>query len=128
MSALKLKQLDVSNNKEALVSTLPAEVHSDANSILWILSLQQEKSHCIEKLKKDIKLLQRDNKYTEQELIKANEQISILNEKKTQLEQDVESARHFLTLRKHYREARLRLSLFWQGCKRAWQLRQVRDK
>lgn len=127
LSALMLKQMDVSNNKK-LESTLPAAIHSDTDSILWTLSVQQEKSHRIENLKQDVKLLQRENMYSEQELAKANEQISILKDKKAQLEQEMESVRHFLTLRKHYRQFRLRLSLFWQECKRAWQLRQVRDR
>lgn len=127
LSALELKQLDVSNNNQALLSTLPAAIHSDANSILWILRLQQEKSNCIENLKQDIKLLQRENMYTEQQLTKAKDQVSLLQEKKTTLEQEMDSVRTFLTLRNHYREFRLRLSLLWQECKRAWQLRQVRD-
>ena len=126
LSALELKRLDLSNN--TLESILPAEIHSDADSILWILRLQQEKSHCIENLKQDVKLLQRENMYTEQELTKANEKMLSLQERKAQLEQDMESVRHFLTLRKHYREFRIRLSNLWQECKRAWQLRQVRDR
>jgi len=127
LSALELKQLDLSNNNKALESTLPAPIHSDANSILWILGLKQDKSHCIENLKQDIKLLQREKMYTEQQLTKAKDQISLLQDKKAQLEQDMESVRHFLTLRKHYRQFRVWLSHLWQECKRAWQLRQVRD-
>jgi len=128
LSTLQLKQLDVSNNNQALLSTLPAAIHSDANSILWILRLQQEKSNCIENLKQDIKLLQRENMYTEQQLTKAKDQVSLLQEKKTTLEQEMDSVRTFLTLRKHYRQFRVWLSHLWQECKRAWQLRQVRDR
>ena len=128
LSTLQLKQMDLSNNNKALESTLPVAIHSDASRILWILGSKQDKSHCIENLKQDIKLLQRENMYSEQELAKAKDQVSLLQEKKTTLEQEMDSVRHFLTLRKHYRQFRLRLSLFWQECKRAWQLRQVRDR
>ncbi len=100
-------------------TTLPTQIHQDAQSILWILSLQSEKSHCIETLKSDVKLLQHEIHSSSEALAKAQEEMDNLESKKKMLEDDFESVRYFLTVRYHYRELRKKALELWQTIRRA---------
>ena len=115
----KIQQLDISNNSHELVTTMPTEIHRDVHSIMWILALQQDKRHCIDRLKQDVKLLQHDNIDTERELAQTKERIAMFEEKKRVLEGDMESVRYFLGVRSHCRELIRRCLRWWQAGKRA---------
>lgn len=115
----KIQQLDVSNNSHELLTTLPAEIHRDVDSIMWIVALQQDKGHDIERLKQEIKGTKRDNIDMERELAKARERILLLEEKKRVLDSDMESIQYFLAARSHCREWRRRCLRWWQEGKAA---------
>eukprot|EP00984_Skeletonema_dohrnii_P033375 scaffold29744_cov78-Skeletonema_dohrnii-CCMP3373.AAC.1 len=116
----KLTQLDVSRNDEQLQTTLPAQIHQDAQSILWLLALQREKTHCIETLKTDVKLLQHQIHSSSAALAEAKQKIaSELEQKKKALEDDFESVRYFLTFRYLCRELRRKALELWQSVRRA---------
>lgn len=115
----KLQQLDVSNNSRELLTTLPAEIHRDVHSIMWIVALQQEKRHDIDRLKQKIKETLHDNIDTERELAKARERILALEEKKRVLDSDMESIHYFLAARSHCRKWRTKCAGWWQEGKRA---------
>ncbi|KAL7553158.1 hypothetical protein ACHAWF_017727 [Thalassiosira exigua] len=115
----QMKQMDISNNSHEMAKTLPPRIHRDAQSIMWILALQQEKRHRIDRLKQDSKLLQHNNIATERDLAQARERIASLEEKKRTLEDDMESVEHFLVVRAHCREFRRRCLRWWEECKRA---------
>lgn len=115
----KLSELDVSRNDEQMQTTLPSQIHQDAQSILWILSLQREKTHCIEKLKTDVKLLQHEIHSSTEALAKAKQEMQSLELKKKTLEDDFESVKYFLTVRYHYRELRRKSLELWQSVRRA---------
>ena len=113
----KLTQLDVSRNDEQMQTTLPIQIHQDAQSILWILALQREKTHCIETLKTDVKLLQHQIHSSSESLAEAKQQE--LEQKKKSLEDDFESVRYFLTFRYLCRELRRKALELWQSVRRA---------
>ncbi|KAL9181563.1 hypothetical protein ACHAXT_010368 [Thalassiosira profunda] len=115
----QIQEIDVSNNNRELETTLPTAIHRDCSSIMWILALQQEKRHCIDQLKQEVKTFQHDNIAMEQELAKARERIAGLVTKKRVLEEDMESVQHFLVARAHCRELRRRGLLLWEEIKRA---------
>lgn len=115
-----LRELDLSNNNHQLAKTIPSGVHKDVHSILWILSLQQEKRHCIDKLKRDVKVLQHGIVASEGELAEAREKIASLEEKKRQLQEDLESAKYFLVARSHARNFRRWVLKIWLETKRAF--------
>ncbi|KAL7544115.1 hypothetical protein ACHAXR_013557 [Thalassiosira sp. AJA248-18] len=115
----QIQQLDISNNSHELVTTMPTEIHRDVHSIMWILALQQEKRHCIDRLKQDTKLLRHDNITTEQELAQSKERIVKLESRKRDLEVDMEKVNYFIVVRSHWRELRRRCLKWWQDCKRA---------
>ena len=115
----QLQQIDVSNNNKAMAVTLPAKIHRDAHSILWILSLQQEKYRNIEKLEQEMKVLQHDNALAEHELSLAKDRIAMLEKSKTNLEKDMESAKYFIIARTYYRNGRRTIMHWWRECKRA---------
>lgn len=120
----QIQQLDISNNSPELQTTLPSEIHRDVNSIMWILALQQEKRHRIDRLKQDVKTLQHDNIAMEKELTKAREQIVKLESTKQALVDDMEDVKYFLVARSHCRELRRRGLELWQEVKRACAQRQ----
>eukprot|EP00985_Skeletonema_marinoi_P013546 scaffold6742_cov164-Skeletonema_marinoi.AAC.5 len=115
----KLTQLDVTRNDEQMQTTLPIQIHQDAQSILWILALQREKTHCIETLKTDVKLLQHQIHFSSEALAEAKQQIAELEQKKKSLEDDFESIRYFLTVRYLCRELRWKALELWQSVRRA---------
>ena len=115
----KLTQLDVSRNDEQMQTTLPIQIHQDAQSILWILALQREKTHCTETLKTDVKLLQHQIHSSSEALAEAKQQIAELEQKKKSLEDDFESVRYFLTVRYLCRELRRKALELWQSVRRA---------
>eukprot|EP00985_Skeletonema_marinoi_P006795 scaffold2984_cov70-Skeletonema_marinoi.AAC.3 len=115
----KLTQLDVTRNDEQMQTTLPIQIHQDAQSILWILALQREKTHCIETLKTDVKLLQHQIHSSSEALAEAKQQIAELEQKKKSLEDDFESVRYFLTVRYLCRELRRKALELWQSVRRA---------
>ena len=115
----QIQKLDISNNNNEMTTTLPIAIHRDTDSIMWLLSLQKEKRHCIDRLKQDVKLLQHDNIAAEKELADAKDKIAMLEERKQALEADFESVRHFLVARAHYREFRIKMLHYWQEMKRA---------
>ena len=115
----KLSELDVSRNDEQMQTTLPSQIHQDAQSILWILSLQREKSHCIETLKTDVKVLQHEIHSSTEALAQAQQKMEDLERKKKMLEDDFESVKYFLTIRYHYRELRKKTLELWQSVRRA---------
>ena len=115
-----LQQMDISNNNAELKTTMPTEIHRDVSSIMFILSLQQEKRHRIDRLKVDIKGLQHDNIAIDQELAQAREKIAKLEEKKRQLEADMNSVAYFLVVRSHCNELRRRILKWWHKTKLAW--------
>lgn len=119
MAALRdrIEQMDVSNNNIQMTTTLPAKIHRDAHSIMWILALQQEKQHSIERLKQDMMVLQHDNLATERKLDVAKERIAELEEKKTTLSRDHESVKYYLAARARYRDCRGKMMRWWQD---AW--------
>lgn len=116
----QIQDLDISNNSHEMVTTMPIEIHRDVHSIMWILSLQQEKRHCIDRLKQDNKGLQHDNVATEEDLAKSKERIATLQEKKRVLESEMESIEYFLLLRSHCRDFRRRSLKGLQEWKSAW--------
>lgn len=116
----RIEHLDVSNNNDQMTTTLPAKIHRDAHSIMWILSLQQEKQHLIERLRQDMMVLQHDNLATERELAVARERIAELEEKKTKLSRDHESVKYYLAARARFKDCRGMMVRWWNECKRAW--------
>ena len=119
----QIQQLDISNNDAEMAKTLPIAIHRDTDCIMWLLSLQKEKRHCIDRLKQDVKLLQHDNIAAQKELVNAKDKIAILKGKKEALESDFESVRHFLVARAHYREFRIKMLHYWQETKRHTKIR-----
>ncbi len=115
----KLSELDVSRNDEQMQTTLPIQIHQDAQSILWILSLQREKSHCLETLKADVKLLQHEIHSSSEALVGTQQEMKNLDSKKKVLEDDFESVRYFLTVRYHCRELRRKALELWQSIRLA---------
>jgi hypothetical protein len=115
----QLQQLDISNNNEEIIITLPAKIHRDAHSIMWILGLQHEKRHSIDRLKQEVNMFQHDNISAERELAMAKDRIATLEGKKKVLENDMESVRYFIIARAHYRDFRRRMSVCWRECKSA---------
>lgn len=122
LATLGIQQMDISNNNTELKTTMPTEIHRDVSSIMFILSLQQEKRHRIHRLKVDIKGLQHDNIAIDQELARARERIAKLEVKKRTLEADMDSVAYFFVVRSHCRELRRRLLKWWQATKLAWSL------
>ena len=120
LATLNVQQMDISNNNTELKTTMPTEIHRDASSIKFILSLQREKRHRIDRLKVDIKGLQHDNIAIDQELAQAREKIAKLEEKKRQLEADMNSVAYFLVVRSHCNELRRRILKWWHKTKLAW--------
>ena len=116
----QIEQLDVSNNDIQMTTTLPAKIHRDVDSIMWILALQHEKQLAIERLKQDIMVLQHDNSAIERELALAKNRISELGAKKSSLSHDMESVKYFLTARARYRGCRGKMVRLWNWCKRVW--------
>eukprot|EP00986_Skeletonema_menzelii_P009084 scaffold4054_cov142-Skeletonema_menzelii.AAC.7 len=114
-----LSELDVSRNDKQMQTTLPSQIHQDAQSILWILALQREKTHCIENLKKDVKLLQHQIHSSEETLAELQQEMKNLETKKKRLEDDLESVRYFLNVRYHCREIRRKALELWQSVRRA---------
>jgi len=115
----QLQQVDVSNNNKEMAITLPAKIHRDAQSILWILSLQQEKYLNIDKLEQEMKVLQHENALAERELSLNKDRIAMLEKSKMNLEKDMESAKYFIIARTYYRNGRRKLNHWWRECKRA---------
>ena len=116
----RIEKLDVSNNDIQLTSTLPAKIHRDVHSIMWILALQQEKHQSIERLKQDTLVLQNDIMAMERGLDVAKERIAGLEEKKTNLAHDLTLVKYFLMARSRYRKCRGPMLQCWSACKRAW--------
>lgn len=116
----RIEHIDVSNNNVQLTSTLPTKIHRDVDSIMWILALQKEKLHYIERLKQDTFVLQNSIIAIEQELTVANDCIARLEEKKTNLSQDLALVKNYLIARSRYRNCRGRMMQWWSSCKRAW--------
>lgn len=116
----QIQQLDISNNSQEMITTMPTAIHRDAHSIMWIISLQQEKRNDIVRLKQEIKELQHNNINMEQEIACARKIIATLEEKKGVLESDMESVRYFIVARSHCRELRRQCLCWWQEWKHAW--------
>lgn len=114
-----LQQIDVSFNNKEITITLPTKIHRDAHSILWILSLQQEKYHNIDKLEQDMKVVQHDNTLAEHELSLAKDRIAMLEKSKMNLEKDIKSAKYFIIARTYYRNGKRMMMHWWSECKRA---------
>ena len=114
-----LRELDVSNNDEQMQVALPSQIHQDASSILWILSLQREKTHCIDSLKNEVRVLQHQTHESTEALAQAQIKMEELEAKKRNLEEEMESIRYFLTVRYYYRETRRKLTELWQNLRRA---------
>ena len=116
----KLNELDVSGNDiEQMQTTLPSKIHQDATSILWVLALQRDKTHCIETLKTDVKLLQHQIHSSEESLAELQHEKETLETKKKKLEDELEAVRYFLFIRHHCREFRRRALELWQSVRRA---------
>ena len=118
-----LRDLDLTNNNSQLETTIPKEIHRDVYSIMWILGLQREKRHCIDRLKQDVKMLQHDNIVMEGELSEARDRVAMLEEKKRGLQHDMESVEYFLILRLHVRRFRRWALRMWLESKRAFSSR-----
>lgn len=114
-----LLDLDVSNNDEQMQVALPSQIHCDASSVLWILSLQREKTHCIESLKNEVRVSQHQTHESTEALTQARIEMEELETKKLNLEEEMESVRYFLTVRRYYRESRRKLTELWQNLRRA---------
>ena len=114
----KLIELDVSRNDKQMLTTLPSQIRQDAQSILWILALQGEKTHCIKTLKTEVKMLQHQIHSSEEALAQARQDMVVLEKKKKRLEDDLESVRYILTVRHHSRELRRKTLELWQSVRR----------
>lgn len=114
-----LLEIDLSKNNKQLATTIPPEVHSDVDSVMWIISLQREKRQCIDGLKSDIKNLQHDVVGYETELRKLEEQIAILEQKKKNVTYELEQVRYFLKAREHKRNMQSWLEQKWEDVKLA---------
>ena len=115
----QLCDIDVTHNKESMEIVLPAAIHVDSRSVLWILALQREKSHVIETLSADVKRLQHDIVDTNEALADAKEQLLQLQEREKMLEHDFDSVRYYLCVREHYRKLRLRTLALYQSVRAA---------
>lgn len=121
-----LRELDVTNNNSQLALTLPKKIHNDINSIMWILMLQQQELHGIERIKQDVKTLQHDVIYVEGELSDSSKRVTMLERKKLRLEEDMKAVEYFLIVRSHARSFWELIWMLWQKGKRAFSLR-LRD-
>ena len=114
-----LLEIDLSNNNQQLTTTIPAEVHRDIESIMWILALQLEKRRCIDGLKAETKQVQHAIVGYEVDLSKVQEQIAILEQKKGNIKNDLEGVKYFLMARTYKREMQVWMERKWEETKRA---------
>ena len=122
-----IQQLDVSNNNEELLTTIPAAIHRDVSSIIWLLSVQKDSRHDIDRLKQETMILERDNIGLEKDLANAKEKIASLDEEKLTLEADFDDCKNFLIARSNWREFRREGWNMWESIKRAWATRSMAE-
>jgi Leucine-rich repeat (LRR) protein len=118
-----LREIDLANNNHQLTTTIPAEVLRDLDSIMWILTLQREKRLCIDTLKQDTKHVQYEIVGYEMELLRFEEQIAMLEEKKRNVKSDLEEVKYFLMARTYKRDIQTWMDQKWEEVKQACSLR-----
>lgn len=118
-----LREIDLANNNHQLTTTIPAEVLRDLDSIMWILTLQREKRLCIDTLKQDTKHVQHEIVGYEMELLRLEEQIAMLEEKKRNVKSDLEEVKYFLMARTYKRDLQRWVDQKWEEIKQACSLR-----
>jgi Leucine-rich repeat (LRR) protein len=114
-----LSEIDLSNNNEQLAATIPTEVHRDIDSTMWIISLQSQKLECIDGLKHEFKTLQHGIVGYEFDLLQLEEQVAMLEQKKLNVENDLDQVRHFLTARECKRHVQCWMEQKWEEIKLA---------
>ena len=112
-------EIDLSNNNQQLETTIPIEVHRDIDSIMWILALQFEKRRVIDGLKVDIKQAQHAIVGYEFDLSKVQERITVLEQKKEKIKNDLEKVKYFLMARTSKRDTQVWMERKWEEIKRA---------
>ena len=110
----QLCELDISRNDEQIQIALPTRIHKDAESILWLLALQREKTCLIDNLKEDVRRLQYEIAFSEEALLKARQDMAVLEDRKNSLNDELQSVKFFLCVRDHYRQLRRKALELWQ--------------